>query len=215
MERSFVNLLNNNTKVAARKCSLFQTMKFILFFAIFVLTSVVWSQKSYTYYLMGRPMSIERNNALMTIGLEHKIKFDFAGNDVIELKGIEYFVNYNDSISMVIAATKLGEDWLNGIYSKTDQEEIRQNAVREIVRKNKCFDTASHDLFQPIILLKKLKGEKNEKYKIYVVGQLKVDESRKFNTHLIFRYNKKKKKMILKSHKVGPLPFTLPQNGLI
>lgn len=160
-------------------------------------------------------MSIERNNALMTVGLENKINFEYAGNDVIELKGIEYFVNYNDSISKVIAAAELGEDWLNGIYSKTDQEEIQQNAVRDIVRKNKYFETASHELFQPIIILKKGKGKKNEKYKVYVVGQLKVDESRKFNTHLIFRHNKKKNQLILKSHKVGPLPFTLPQNGLI
>lgn len=164
-------------------------------------------------------MSIERNNALKTVGLEHKINFEFAGNDLIELKGIEFFVNYNDSISKVIAATKLGENWLNDIYSKTDQEEIRQNAVRDIVRKNKYFETTSAELFQAIILLKKGKGKKNDPdssgYKVYVVGQLKVDESRKFNTQLIFRYNKKKNKMILKSHKVGPLPFTLPQNGLI
>jgi hypothetical protein len=190
-------------------------MKFILIFAIFVLSNSVWSQKMFTFYLMGRPMSIERNNALMTVGLENKINFEFAGNDVIELKGIEYFVNYNDSISKVIAATKLGEDWLNGIYSKADQEEKQQNAVRETVRKNKYFETASHDLFEPIILLKKGKGIKNIKYKVYVVGQLQKDETRKFNTHLIFRYNNKKNQLILKSNKVGPLPFTLPQNGLI
>lgn len=168
---------------------------------------------------MGRPMSIERNNALLTVGLENKINFEFAGNDVIELKGIEYFVNYNDSISKVIEATKLGEDWLNGIYSKTDQEEIRQNVVRELVRKNKYFETKDHDLFQAIIFLKKRKGKKTgpdaRGYKVYVVGQLKSDETRKFNTHLIFRYNKKKNQLILKSHKVGPLPFTLPQNGLV
>lgn len=190
-------------------------MKFIFLFAFFALTNLVWSQKSFTYYLMGRPMSIERNNALITIGLENKINFTFAGNDVIELKGIEYFVNYNDSISKVIAATKLGEDWLNGIYTKTDQEEIRQNAVRELVRKNKYFESKGQELFQAIIILKKGKGKKNEKYKVYVVGQLKSDETRKFNTHLIFRYNKKKNKMIIKSHKVGPLPFSLPQNGLV
>jgi len=164
---------------------------------------------------MGRPMSIERNNALITVGLEDKINFEFAGNDVIELKGIEYFVDYNDSISTVIAAAELGEDWLNGIYSKTDQEEKQQNAVRETVRKNKYFETASHDLLEPIILLKKGKGKKNIKYKIYVVGQLQKDETRKFNTHLIFRYNNKKNKLFLNSNKVGPLPFTLPQNGLI
>jgi hypothetical protein len=70
-------------------------------------------------------------------------------------------------------------------------------------------------LFQAIIILKKGKGKKNEKYKVYVVGQLKSDETRKFNTHLIFKYNKKKNKMIIKSHKVGPLPFSLPQNGLV
>ena len=164
-------------------------------------------------------MSIERNNALLTVGLENKINFEYDGNDIIELKGIEYFVNYNDSISKVIAATKLGEDWLNDIYSKTDQEEIRQNVVREIVRKNKYFETKDHDLFQAIILLKKRKGKKTDPdargYKIYVVGQLKSDETRKFNTHLIFRYNNKKNKLFLKSNKVGPLPFTLPQNGLI
>jgi hypothetical protein len=164
-------------------------------------------------------MSIERNNALITVGLENKINFTFAGNDVIELKGIEYFVNYNDSISKVIAATKLGEDWLNGIYTKTDQEEIRQNAVRELARKNKYFETKGQELFQAIILLKKREGKKTDPdargYKVYVVGQLKNDETRKFNTHLIFRYNKKKNKMIIKSHKVGPLPFSLPQNGLV
>lgn len=160
-------------------------------------------------------MSVERNNALLTIGLDNKINFEFAGNDVIELKGIEYFVSYNDSISKLIAASQLGENWLNDIYTKTDEEEKRQNTVREIVKRTKYFQTYSLDLFEPIILLKKLKANKNEKYKVYVVGQLKEDESRKFNTHLIFKYNKKKNKMMLKSHKVGPLPFTLPQNGLI
>jgi len=194
-------------------------MKFIFLFAFFALINVVWSQKSFTYYLLGRPMSIERNNALITVGLENKINFTFAGNDVIELKGIEYFVNYNDSISKVIAATKLGEDWLNGIYTKTDQEEIRQNAVRELVRKNKYFETKGQELFQAIILLKKREGKKTDPdargYKVYVVGQLKSDETRKFNTHLIFKYNKKKNKMIIKSHKVRPLPFSLPQNGLV
>jgi len=164
---------------------------------------------------MGRPMSIERNNAFITVGIEHDINFEYACNDDIEIHGIEYFVNYNDSISKLIADNKLGDNWLNDLYVETDLEEVRQNNVREIVKGTKYFETYSVDLFEPIILLKKRKAKKNEKYLVYVVGQLKEDETRKFNTHLIFKYNKKKKKIILKSHKVKPLPFVLPQNGVI
>lgn len=193
----------------------FLTMKTILLFI--ALTSVIClnAQNTFTYYLMGRPFSIERNNALRTIGKENKINFEFAGNDLIELKGIEYFVDYNDSISKLISTSKLGENWLDNLFSKTDEEEKRQNEAREIVKGTKHYETWSHNLFEPIILIKKLHARKNVKYTVYVVGQLKEDEHRKFNTHLIFRYNKNKKKIMIKSQKIRPLPFTLPQNGLI
>jgi hypothetical protein len=169
----------------------------------------------FTYYLMGRPFSVERNNALLTVGKEWNIQIDYAGQDKIELNGLEYFNKHNDSVSKLIGTkTKLGDEWLNSFYAEVDQEELEQNKIRTLIKEESSYKTTSGLLFQTFLLMEKRKCKKKSIYAIYLAGQLKSDESRIFYTHIIYKYNTRKQRLVKTRPSQTKLPFVLPQNGI-
>lgn len=172
------------------------------------------AQKNLTYYLMGRPFSVERNNAIIEVGKSWDLTIEYAGQDKIELNGLEYYNKHNDSVSKLIER-EIAVDWLNLFYALVDQEEIDQNRIRDYIKQEVSFSETSDLLFQPFLLMEKKKCRKKSIYTIYLIGQLKSDEQRTFYTHLIYKYNTRKKSLKLKSEKKTELKMFLPQNGIM
>lgn len=182
---------------------------------------IVWTgltQTKYTYYLTGRPDNVERNNAILTIGKSWDILFEYAGSDIVEMQGLEKIQKHNDSVSQLIAKeTKLGEEWQTYFFSSVDKEQTAQQLIREEIKVIDSYIAKSSELFEPFLLMtrkKKCLSKLNFKYTVYLVGQLKTDEQRKFITVGKYRYNTSKKKIRELSVSSSELPFFLPQNGI-
>lgn len=190
--------------------------KLVLFVLSCVFYSSFFAQNDVTYYLLGRPFNAERNNAITVVGKAWGIQIEYAGMNKIELNGLEYYNKHNDSISKLIGEkTKLGEEWINTFYSEVDKEELEQNEIRSLISVDSTYKTYSVLLFQPYLLMEKKQYRKKNIYTIYLIGQLKSDDQRKFNTHLTYKFNSRKKILKLKSEKKSELKITLPQNGII
>lgn len=191
------------------------------YFLTLIVLSFVWTvsaQLKYTYYLTGRPDNVERNNAILTVGKSWDIDFEYAGNDVVEMKGLEAILKHNDSVSALIGLeTKLGIEWQTYFFSSVDKEQTIQELIRGEVKATESYKLKSNELFEPFLLMtrkKKCLGKFNYKYTIYTVGQLKVDEQRKFQSVAIYRYDTAKKKLKQLNLSNNELPFILPQNGI-
>lgn len=190
-------------------------MKFIFLLGFWVITLSLSGQAHYTYYLTGRPYSIEHNNAIKTVGEEWKISFEYAGSDVIEMAGLEKINALNDSISLLIGdKTGLGEGWQTVFYAEVSVEEEKQQLIRKLVQIDPFLIEMQKQLFETFLLVEKKRCFFKKRYYVYLVGQLKTDESRKFASHGKYKVNLKKMSAKLVSSKLEALPFSIVQNGI-
>lgn len=191
-------------------------MKIVLTILSFVLVFSAGAQMKYTYYLTGRPFSVERNNAILTVGSNWKIDFVYAGNDVIEMNGFEKIQTHNDSVSKLIGTTtQHGEEWFNIFYSEVDTEEAQQQKMRTWIKDDLHFAEIEAKLIETFILFHQKKGLFGIRYQAFLVGQEKTDLTRTFATHAVYKVKVKKKKLKCTDTSIGKLPFTLPQNGIL
>jgi hypothetical protein len=189
-------------------------MQNLLSLISFLLVWGAYAQKPQTYYLSGRPMSISMNNALMISAAEWNIELIYVSDSLLGLLGREE-INRRNEIAAVYMANKsdLGKDWLNKLYDLAALEEQRHNLFRSWIQQDDDYAALTTLLFEPIILFTKKKSLFGEYYNAFVVGQLKVDNSRRFSTHATYKvYLKKAKIKSLKTK--AELPFILPQNGI-
>ena len=172
------------------------------------------AQRTQSYYMSGRPMSIAMNNALMISAAEWNVEFVYVSDSLVEHLGEEEISRRNELTNVYMAhKSNLGEDWLNKIYDLAALEEQRHNLFRTWIQQDDVYVEIAKQLFEPIILFTKNKTLFGEHYKAFVVGQEKKDESRKFSTHAGYKVYLKKAK--IKPTKIkAELPFTLPQNGI-
>lgn len=190
-------------------------MKLILTIITFAFLLVANAQMKYTYYLTGRPFSVERNNAIRTVGSGWKITFEYAGNDVIEMNGFDKIQAHNDSVSKLIGtATKHGEEWINVFYSEVDAEEAQQQTIRSLVKNDRHYAEIEARLIETFLLMERKDGIFGTKYFIYAVGQNRDDDKRTFISNAVYRVKLKKKKLKCLDTARAKLPFTLSQNGI-
>lgn len=193
-------------------------MKTIVTFVALCLVYTSLAQSKFTYYLTGRPDNIERNNAILIVGKSWDILFEYAGNDVVEMQGLEAILKHNDSVSELIGKeTKLGVDWQTYFFASVDKEQIVQQLIREEIKLKESYIAKSNELFEPILLMTRKKrcfSKLKFKYTVYLVGQMKTDEQRKFVTVGKYSYTIPKKKIKELGVSSKELPFLLPQNGI-
>lgn len=189
-------------------------MQKLLLIISLVATFGVNAQRTHSYYLVGRPMSIASNNALMISAAEWNIEFIYVGDSLAQALGADEIDRKNKITDTYMAnKSELGADWLNKIYDRAALEEQRHNLFRSWIQQDDDFMEIASTLFEPIILFKKKKNLFGENYEAFVVGQLRTDSSRKFSTHAKYKVYLKKAKIIPVKTK-AQLPFALPQNGI-
>lgn len=190
-------------------------MRFFLLLIWFGLNlSSVFGQK-YLYYLTGRPFNVEYNNAILAVGKEWNISFEYAGNDVIEMNGLEKINSHNDSVSKLIRTkTGHGENWLNILFSEVALEDEKQRLIRNWVQEDFFYTETEAKLIEPFLLIERKKCLFKVKSYVFIVGQLKNEEVKSFNSYGKYKVNEKKRSVKLVSKKIGKIPFSLPQNGI-
>jgi hypothetical protein len=191
---------------------------FFAFCWLVVFSFSVRSQDLPTYYFMGRPHAILRNNAIRLVGAQWKIRVEHASNDLLESLGMDNLNNHNDSIFRLLAVrTGKGDNWLSDFYADVDAEESRLRLLIKQVNHTKEFTSASELVLEPIVLIerKKTRWINKVKYDVFLVGQLKDDQTRVFRTVFAWNFWQKSRKLQPKKRYSDKLPFTLPQNGIV
>lgn len=192
-------------------------MKRVLTILFLGICALNYAQTKYTYYLTGRPFSVERNNAIRTVGLEWNILFTYAGNDVVETQGLESINKNNDSVSALVGTeTKLGEEWLNTFYAQVDEEEKIQNKIRKEIKEQAHYKEMDRKMVETFLFFTKEKKWFHSLYTVYIVGLSRDQIVMTYASHGSFSVKVKKKKQIINllDSSKGTLPFTLPQNGI-
>ncbi|HET6242910.1 MAG: hypothetical protein H0V01_14580 [Bacteroidetes bacterium] len=167
--------------------------------------------KFHVLYEVGRPASIEYNNAKRTVGEKWNILWVYADDNRVETTGYEKIGSHNDSVMAVIAKKK-GENWQEKFYSQLDEELIKQNRIREKLKSNKEYELVSEKLIEPYILFK-TKNKKQSKYEVHIVGQKKEDPSEGFITLCKFDFKPLKSPHSFDC-KEQSLTLFFPQNGI-
>lgn len=184
----------------------------ILTFCTLVNLSSFWAQKT-TYYLVGRPFTIERNNAMQTVGGEWDICFQYLTQKEIDAKGLEKVAAYTDSVFKKIAkSSAFKENWYNEFIRQATEEEHTQNEIRLKVAREEQFKALTKGKTEVVILLEKEKKRFKKYYLVYIVTQ--IPEAKGFEVVGKVEYRIKKKKLSWKKVSSACLPFELIQNAL-
>jgi hypothetical protein len=163
--------------------------------------------KTYTLYEVGRPRSIEENNARKIVAEKWRLNFEFKSG--LDETTINETLIHNDSVNALISK-KRGEKWLDEFTSQSIAELDVNTALRERVKALEIYSKATNALFEPIILFEK----KGKKYLAHIVGQQKTDETRAFVTYAQIWVYPNSEKTSIKSEKIEPLLIRFPQNGV-
>jgi hypothetical protein len=163
--------------------------------------------KNYTLYEVGRPRSIEENNARQIVSEKWRVNFEFKSG--LDEATINETLHHNDSVSKLISKKK-GENWLDEFTSESIAELETNTTLRTRVKALNIYTKATNDLFEPIILFEK----KGKKYLAHIVGQQKTDETRAFITYAQIWVYPNSEKTSIKSEKIEPLMLRFPQNGV-
>ena len=157
-----------------------------------------------TYYLTGRPFSLERNNAIKEVGKLSGIDVTYAGGDVVETYGL-------DSLNRIIYAQyaliqlKKGPEWLGDFYKQVDEVEAIHNDIRQFVLNSQYIPRGDYSERKLIIA-----RINNRKYRVVVVEVASSERVTCFSECLV-RWSKRKK---LTPQKGCSVPYQFPENGI-
>ena len=163
--------------------------------------------KTYTFYEVGRPRSIEENNARQIVADKWRLNFEFKSG--FDEKTINETLVHNDSVNALISK-KRGENWVDEFTSQSIAELETNTMLRNRVKALEIYSKASSALFEPIVLFEK----KGKKYLAHIVGQQKTDETRAFITYAQIWVYPNSDKTSVKSGKIEALILRFPQNGV-
>jgi hypothetical protein len=180
-----------------------------LIFLLLPIICISWKTKTYTIYETGRPASVEYNNAKRIIGKSWNINWIYADERVANKLGHEAMGNHNDSVRALIAKDK-GDKWQTLFYNEVQHELRVHDELRERIRQKREFKTIEDKAFEPIILFE---TKNREKYIVHIVGQLKEDEKRAFQTLCKFNIQKSTPDFSMNCKK-QPLTICFPENNI-
>lgn len=173
-----------------------------LYFIFFLVAHVVGFTQ--TYYLTGRPFSLERNNAIKEVGKQWGIDVTYAGGDVLETYGLDSLNRIIDAQYALIQLKK-GPEWLGDFYKKVDEREAIHNDIRQFVLNSQYIPRGDYPERKLIIA-----RINNRKYRVVVVEVASSERVTCFSECLV-RWSKRKK---LTPQKGCSVPYQFPENGI-
>lgn len=182
-----------------------------LLIPVLVLFSTVASAQSLLYYIDDRPGDYTYQNALRSVGMEWGIEF-VPFNTEVSLD--EALANNNRVSDILTNRSGYGESWLDSLYRETDKMLEVHDAIRSMVRSEPSYGSIADRLLEPIILIRRKNTWFGSHFRAYVVGMNKKDP-KGFIQVAEYKVKLQKRKVKLKSSEREPLPFELPENGIV
>jgi hypothetical protein len=168
--------------------------------------------KSNTLYEVGRPQSLEYNNAKRIVGKQWNIEWVYADNSLVEKMGHEKIAQHNDSV-MNLIAQKRGKNWQERFYPAVHEELDKQNKMRALLKSSKDYERVREKLVEPHILFERKRKKKRSAYIVHISGQKKEDPGAGFITLCKFDYKPQKDQPVFDC-KEQALTISFPANGV-
>lgn len=179
----------------------------LLSFVLLVLSSC---STTYVIYEVGRPKSVEENNARRIAAKEFQVTFEYSSSTNTD--DLEKIQKHNDSITQLLNS-KYSTTWEDDLVKLALEELALQNSFRNDITKLSIYEQSINDLFEPQILFEKKKND----YKAYIIGQRKNDDSRSFIIYALFFIDSISEEIKILSEKtnaeINP-EIAFPQNGI-
>lgn len=158
-----------------------------------------------TYYLTGRPNSLERNNAIKEVGKQWGIDVTYVGDDVVEAVGLDSLNKLIDAQYVIIQAKK-GPEWLGDFYKQVDEVEAIHTDIRQFVLNSQYISRGNYPERKLIIARCSKRS-----YRVDVVEVASSERISCLSEYLV-RWTKRKK---LIPQKGCVVPYQFPENGII
>ena len=185
-------------------------MRYIVFLILFINTFFGFSQKKekHIFYLIGRPNSFEKNNAIKEVQGKWKLLYVPAGSDVYT-EGLDSLIQENAKTDKLLSK-RYGNDWHSLLMKEVEEKLTEHTEIRSLIKRKYT------------VLLAEIKNAQIEiddrnkrKAIISIFGVEFIDKQNLYFTYHKFKV--KKKKMFLKkvSWDKKLIDFSYPQNDII
>jgi len=185
-------------------------MRYIVFllFLFHVVSGFSQKKEKYTFYLIGRPNSFEKNNAIKEVQGNWKLLYLYAGSGIYS-EGLDSLIQENAKTDKLLSK-RYGNDWHSMLMKEVEERLIEHTEIRSLVKRKYT------------VLLSEIKNSQIEiddrnkrKAIISIFGVEFIDKQNLYFTYHKFKV--KKKKMFLRkvSWDKKLIDFSYPQNDII
>ena len=185
-------------------------MRYIVFllFLSYVVFGFSQKKEKYTFYLIGRPNSFEKNNALKEVQGNWKLRHVSVGSDVYA-DGLDSLIQENKKTDILLR-NKFGDDWHSLLMKETEEKLLQHTEIRSLIK------------LRYAVLLSEIKNAQIEiddrnkrKAIIRIFGTESIGKQNIYFTYHKLKLNKKR--MIAKkvSSVKNLIDFSYPQNDII
>ncbi len=166
---------------------------------------------SQTMYLIGRPFSVSRNNAIKEVGRSWGFKVEYAGDDVVSEIGLDSLNKQMGEFDAAMAKTR-GAFWLGKFYEEVDSMENVHNKLRDELRKVEPvaiapIQSGTQFFERQIILIQ----ENKKRFRAVVISTRSTNET-ECEMEFLMRL---RKRIRIKKRTGCSLPYEFPENGII
>ena len=185
-------------------------MRYIVFLILFINTFFGFSQKKekHIFYLIGRPNSFEKNNAIKEVQGKWKLLYVSAGPGVYT-EGLDSLIQENAKTDKLLSK-RYGNDWHSLLMKEVEEKLIEHTEIRSLIKRK-------HTVLLAEIKNAQIEIDDRNKRKaiISIFGVEFIDKQNLYFTYHKFKV--KKKKMFLKkvSWDKKLIDFSYPQNDII
>jgi len=179
---------------------------FILLFFLFA--NNLLAQK-YTIYELGRPNSLEYNNAKRVIAKKYKINFIYADAKIQDSLGVSMLESQNRLSNKKLATRYDNDLWHQDFYNKVADELDKHQQMRSFIKADSSYLKLKATDIRIIFEKKKLSVNS---YLSYVVGWKIENEKAIIRILATYKISTKKYKLLNLENK--PLHFSYKVNGI-
>lgn len=181
---------------------------FFLFFLFHVVFGFSQKKEKYTFYLMGRPSSFEKNNAIKEVQDKWKLSYISVGSGVYS-GGLDSLIQENIKTDLLLRS-RFGDDWQSLLMKEADARLLQHTEIRSLIKSK-----------YPVLLsaIKHVQIEIDDRNKrkaiISIFGMELIDKQNCYFTYHKFKI--KKKKLIIKKVSCDKklIEFSYPQNDIL
>ncbi len=170
------------------------------------------AQKNYVIYEVGRPNTLEFNNAKRIIGNQYGINFIYVGQQMLDSIGVDEIERKNNVSKRLIATKKSNDKWEREFYEKIINELEEHQSMRVVLKNTELYKRIKNREIH--IVFDRKKHIKN-KFSVYVIGQHLLENKYVFRSFLMLKMNSRTKKIKVKDTETRELHFSYEENGVI